>query len=106
MWRVYYEDGTTWEWTQGLEGIPLHGVICILQKIRADNGILRYHIVYGCRYYMRAQNEWLHAYENDVIDYIQYHIPIEQVLVGRMTTKERFTEVYQRAKDDKDHENL
>ena len=101
MWRVYYEDGTTWDWKQGLEGIPRSGVICVLQI--ANN---RYHIVYGCKYYMRAKNEWLHAYENDLVDYIQNQVPIDTVLMGRMTTNKIFAEVYSEAKRDKDAENL
>ena len=105
MWRVYYEDGSTWNWTEGLEGIPTYGVMCILQQIQADHGLV-YHIVYGCQYYMRSQGEWLHARENDLIDFLQHQIPIDTVLVGRMTTKKRFAEVYQAAKNDKDAENL
>ena len=105
MWRVYYEDGTTWNWTQGFEGIPTCGVICILQNV--DTGIkFDYHIVFGCKYYMHAQDEWLHAYENDVVDYIQNNIPIKQLLIGRMTTNKIFREVYSEAQKDKNAENL
>ena len=105
MWRVYYEDGSTWDYKQGIKGMPTHGVICVLQKV--NNGVNdQWHIVYGCQYYMRAQDEWLHAYISDVEDYIQHQIPIDTLLVGRMTTKKRFAHVFQKAKDDKIAENL
>lgn len=105
MWRVYYEDGSTWDHTQGLDDIPGWGVICVLQQVNTERG-LRHNIVYGCQYYMLHQNEWLHAYDNDLIDYLVSRKTIDMVLVGRMTTKLRFAEVYGEAKKDKDAENL
>jgi hypothetical protein len=106
VWRVYYEDGTTWDWKQGFEGIPAWGVLCILQRVdfSADNP--GYHIVFGCKFYMYAEDEWLHAYDNDVIDYLVHNKHIAKLLVGRMTTKKKFAEIYQAAKNDKDRENL
>jgi hypothetical protein len=100
MWRVYYEDGSTWDHAQGMEGMPCFGVMCILQCVD------RYHIVYGCKYYMHAEGEWLHAYENDIVDYLVNDKPITKLLVGRMTSKKIFSEVYAAAKHDKDLENL
>lgn len=105
-WRIYYEDGSTWNWTQGLRDAPSWGVMCVLQIIRQENGVDRYHIVYGCQYYMRSQDQWLHAYENDVVDFIIHEKPIDKLLVGRMTTKKIFGEVYEQAKADKAAENL
>lgn len=105
MWKVYYDDDTTWDWKQGIVGMPTHGVICILQKV--NNGVNdQYHIVYGAQYYMRSQGEWLHSYTSDVEDYLQHQIQIDTLLVGRMTTKRRFAEVFQAAKDDKEAKNL
>ena len=104
-WRVYYEDGSIWDYTQGLNGMPAFGVICILQKGRSrPDRDPRYHIVYGCTYYMRSENEWLHARENDVVDYLIHDKPIEKLLVGRMTSKLKFNDIYGEAKNDKDKE--
>lgn len=109
-WRVYYDDGSTWDWTQGLDGIPGYGVICILQIAAVYDGHMRlndrYHIVYGCPYYMRADDQWLHAHENDIIDRLAHGMPIKHVLVGRMVTKKVFGEIYGQAKKDKDADNL
>jgi hypothetical protein len=104
MWRIYYEDGTVWDHKQGLDGMPTFGVICILQYINTEKETHRYHIVYGSKFYMRFNDEWLHAYDNDLIDYLVHDKSIKKVLVGRMTTKKRFSEVYEVAKHEKDKE--
>lgn len=105
-WRVYYEDGSTWNWTQGLEDIPKWGVICVLQCVTVKNDKQEYHIVFGSSFYMRADEEWLHSYDNDVIDYLVHDRKIDSLLVGRMTTKETFAAIFAKAKSDKDAENL
>jgi hypothetical protein len=106
VWRVYYEDGTTWDWKRGFEDIPAWGVLCILQCVEVSGSNPRYHIVHGCKFYMRVDDEWLHAYDNDIIDCLVHNKHIAKLLVGRMTTQRRFAEVYQAAKNDKDKENL
>ena len=100
MWRVYYEDGTTWSWTQSLDDMPDYGVMCILQKAPY------YHIVFASKYYMLTSVEWLHAKDNDVIEYVRLGRKIEKLLDGRMTTNKTFREVFQAAQNDKDAENL
>ena len=55
---------------------------------------------------MYSGEEWLHAYDNDVIDYLVNNKKIDKLLVGRMTTQKRFHEVYEAAKNDKNAENL
>lgn len=106
MWRVYYENGTTWDWKKGLEGIPAWGVLCILQCVEYAENRSKYHIVQGCKFFMYSGEEWLHAYDNDVIDYLVNNKKIDKLLVGRMTTQKRFHEVYEAAKNDKNAENL
>jgi len=109
-WRVYYEDGSTWDWKQGFEGMPSYGVICILQITEIldshENPSMRYHIVSGCPYFMRFNGEWLHAYENDIVDRLAHGMQIEWLLVGRMTTKRLYSEAMNRAGADKRAENL
>ena len=100
MWRVYYDDGSTWDWKKGMVDIPSFGVICILQD--QPNG---YQIVHGSKYYLYS-NEWLHAYENDIIDYLIHDKPIRKLLVGRIISNETFNEIFENAKQDKDRENL
>ena len=104
MWRIYYEDGSTWDYDQGFETAPRFGVICILQFTETKEDTYRYHIVYGAKFYIRSGDEWLHAFDNDIVDYVIHNRPIQCVLVGRMTTKKRFSEVFEVAKHDKDKE--
>ena len=98
-WRVYYEDGSVWNWTDGSDG-PAYGVLCILQDRT------RYQIVFASKYYMFVEGEWLSASENDLVDYLVEGRLISKLLVGRMTSNKVFRETYNRAKRDKDHENL
>ena len=80
--------------------MPCFGVLCILQCV------VSYHIVHGCAYYMLSDGEWMHACENDVVDYLVHGKPINKFLVGRMTGRRVFNEVYEAAKHDKNAENL
>jgi hypothetical protein len=80
--------------------MPCFGVLCILQCP------VDYHIVLGCPYYLLSEGEWLHAHENDVVDYLVHDKPIDKFLVGRMTGRRTFNEVYEAAKHDKNAENL
>ena len=100
MWRVYYEDGSTW---QPIDARPLdpYGVLCILQRV--DDV---YNIVFGCKYYMQSDGIWLHATEHDLVDYIVNGKVIDKLLVGRVVSNAAFNKVYERVKRDKDCENL
>lgn len=100
MWRVYYDDGTTWDHTQGLAGMPAFGVLCILQNT------VRYFVTYGAPYYALVDGEWLHFHTNDMVDYLVHGRLPDKLIVGRMVSKKTFAEVYDQAKKDKDLENL
>lgn len=105
-WRIYYDDGTTWNWTQGTVGMPIYGVLIVLQEFKYTNGTIGYHIVHGCPYYLLYDGTWLHSYENDIIDHITHDKRIDKLLVGRMVSKETFGKVYEKAVGDKNAENL
>jgi len=109
-WRVYYDDGSTWDWTRGLNGIPTNGVIVVLQKTMFHDSrgheVDKYHTVHGCPYYMHADGEWLHAYADDIIDRLANRRPIDIVLIGRMVTKYCFGKVHAQATQDLKAENL
>ena len=105
MWRIYYADGSTWDHTQGLEGLEPYGVICILQSTKHKENT-KYFVSHGAPYYARYGGEWLHFYNNDMVDYITHGIHIEYLLVGRMVSKQVFAEIYEKAKQDRDLENL
>lgn len=106
MWRIYYEDGLTWDYSQGAADAPSYGVICVLQAVRTFEHECRYHIVYGCPYYVFNGTEWLHAHDNDLVDFLVEKKPIDKLLIGRMTTKHQFGKIYNTAKVDKDNETF
>lgn len=98
-WRVYY-DGEVQDSARGLEGMPCYGVLVILQQRSNDQ---RWYITSNAPYYLWDGNEWLPAYENDLVDYM-VHQPdkIQKLIVGRIVNKARFVEVYEQAKADRE----
>jgi hypothetical protein len=104
MWRVYYDDGSTWNWTEGF-GLEHYGVICILQETAtANRDVLS--VICGSPYYIFTDGEWIKAAVNDVEDYLVNGIEIKSFIVGRAVSKKRFTEIFSKAIADKDAENL
>jgi len=99
-WRVYYDDGSTWHSGSGLNGMPLDGVVCILQ------GSPNYRVTYGAPYYAFYDGEWLHFHTNDLVDYAQHGRTVDKLLMGRMVTKRTFNHVFGMATRDKNAENL
>lgn len=97
QFRIYYDDGTTHD--DDLNTIPNHyGVLVILQR-RSNDG--RWFISSNAPYYGFSRGEWLHFYNNDIVDYLVNKKPIESLLVGRMVDKGTFFEVYEQAKADR-----
>jgi hypothetical protein len=100
MWRVYYDDGTEWDHTQGTDGMPIYGVLLVLQSfLYHTGGNTGHHIVQGCPYYVLYEGTWLHFYENDLIDHITHDKHIDKLLVGRMVSKQVFGDVYKKAQE-------
>ena len=93
--RNSYDDH---EHENDLSNAEPFGVICILQQ-RGHDG--KWGIISNCPYYLHDGNEWLPAYENDVIDYLAHSKHIEKLCVGRIVNKKRFSEVYDKAKADR-----
>jgi hypothetical protein len=106
-WRVYYDEGLVWDWKQGLDDIPIYGVLAVLQEITYKTGSnTGYQIVHGCPYYMFHNGQWLHSYENDLVDYITHNKSIDKLLVGRIVSKQVFGDVWEYIQKDKNAENL
>jgi len=103
-WRVYYSDGSVITSTDGVDALEPYGVICILQKKLLDG---RYYMTSNAPYYLFMEGEWLPAYENDLVDHL-IHNPksMDKLLVGRIVSKSRFQEIYEKAKADKNAEAL
>jgi len=107
MWKIYYDGNTSWSYTQGLENMPIYGVLGVLQQIRyTSEGNTGFQIVHGCPYYIFHNGQWLHSYENDLVDYITHDKQIDKLLVGRIVSKQVFGDVWETIQKDKNAENL
>ena len=93
--RIYYEDGTH---DDDHLTAPSHGVLVILQKRSSDG---RWFITSNAPYYLFDGEEWLPAYENDLVDYLVHRKPIPSLIVGRIVNKGLFTKIYEQAKADR-----
>ena len=103
-WRVYYDDGSTWNWTEGFDLEP-YGIICILQETATVNRSV-FSIISNAPYYVYTDKEWIKAEPNDIEDYLVHGIRIEKFVVGRAVSKRKFVEIFNIAMRDKDAENL
>lgn len=99
-WRIYYDDGSIHDWTQGTDDLEPYGVICILQRI-TDPGGERWTLNYGAPFYCLDGDEWVILQHNDVEDRLAHRLPIGVFLVGRAVTKAKFSEIFERAKKDR-----
>jgi hypothetical protein len=97
QFRIYYSDGVVHD--DVVETAPSYGVLVILQRRSSDG---RWYISSNAPYYAHTGKEWLHFYENDMVDYLVHKIPIDKLIVGRMVDKAEFSQVYEQAKRDRD----
>lgn len=95
--RIYYTDHSYHD--DDVQTAPSYGVLCILQRRSSDG---KWYISSHAPYYAYNGKEWLHFYQNDMVDYLVHQIPIAKLIVGRMTDKGEFQRVYEQAKKDKD----
>lgn len=98
MFRIYYDNGEIFN--DDPKDAPKDGVICIIQTPP-------YHTVSNAPYYIYVREQWLPAYENDVVDYLK-HRPgdIEHLIQGRIVSKRDFNDIYKKAQEDRRKENL
>jgi hypothetical protein len=96
QFRIYYDNGLTHD--DDIETAPSFGVLVILQR-RASDG--RWFISSNAPYYAWCGKEWLHFYENDMVDYLVHNKPIQKLIVGRMVDKGEFQKAYEQAKADR-----
>jgi len=98
-WRIYYDDGSIVEDSE--EDLKPYGVVCILQYVKHPGGVVT-NITYGAPYYVFMDGEWVQMQCNDIEDRLAHRLPFGPFLVGRAVSKRIFTEVFDRAKADKD----
>lgn len=100
-WRIYYDDGSTRDWQEGLpetEGQRL-GIQCIVQQRSNDHVFVTQH---GAEYYIYVDDtEWISCYQNGLEDWAMNCLDrINCVIKGRAIHKAKFREIFDRAKAD------
>lgn len=103
-WQIYFDDGTTWNYKQG---IPPHkrkvGTIAIIQE-RADGF---YRVMDHGDFYWYDGEGWLVVDTYGMLDALIYNLDkIKCAIAGRMVTDFRFRDIYKQAKKDADNGTL
>lgn len=96
MARIYYED----EIYEGpAKDAPTSGCLIILQRREFDG---KWYTTSNAPYYGYVGG-WLPMYENDMFDYLSHGrgSEIEACIAGRIVSKDKFHEVYEKAKADR-----
>jgi hypothetical protein len=95
MFRVYYDDGTTW--SQGIEDTPCEGVVVIVQD-EPDVGREVLHIK---DFYYWEHGRWWGADRWGMEDYLR-RPGWKKVLAGRNTFYANYADLYRQACSDPD----
>ncbi len=99
-WRVYYDDGSTFDSTQGNpDNAPPWGVICINQ-ISVEHG--RNIAAYLDYYVYDPEDGWIGIKWDGVIDRLANRLSLDGFLVGRTVSRHRFQEIMLKADKDPD----
>jgi hypothetical protein len=99
-WRIYYDDGHTFDDEQGKAcDAPSLGVICVVQS---DPGCGRM-ILTGYDYYICLGDDWLGVDLFGLLDYALNRLErIRGVVAGRAVANDVYTNVMRHAQDDPD----
>ena len=101
-WRIYYDDGTIRNYTEGLPKSDSEklGIQCVVQK-RADN---HYVTLHGGEYYLFIDGkEWISVYQNGLEDWAVFSLEsVDCVIRGRAIPKAEFAKILNKAKVDAD----
>ena len=99
--KIYYDDNTTFQGPPGLA--PVRGVICILQ-LRADG---RHNLLSQKSHYVHDGKEWISCTWDDVEEYLLDRREVDIVVIrGRVVGNIEFSDIYDKAKVDRDKESL
>lgn len=98
QWRLYYEDGTTYDNLQGDEfNAPAVGLICIVNKDEQHGT----NLVALNDYYWFRNNMWFGGDKFGLYDYL-CQMGQKKVVFGRTVSNERYHEVIKQATNDPD----
>lgn len=93
-WVVYYEDGTSFSWRDGVaHEAPRRGVL-IVANLDKEVGRVLHH---RADFYIWRHDQWLPSDKFGLMDYLLEPGFEKIVLWGRMTTRDRMQKVYLQA---------
>ena len=99
MWRIYYDDGSTFDSTEGdPDDAPAFGVQCIVEPDDDGGRVVLNH--FDWYYYNPEAGQWWGSDIHGLLDKLQFRIPIEAVMQGRNCSN--FKEILVRATHDPD----
>lgn len=106
-WRIYYDDETIREHTEGLpetEGQRL-GIQAVVQQRSSDG---RFVVLHGAEYYIFVDGtEWISVYQNGLEDWAVNCLPrMGCVIKGRAIHKALFHKIMKRAQADANKASL
>lgn len=105
-WRIYYDDETTRDHTEGLptDEAGKLGIQCVVQRRSSDGRWITHH---GAEYYLFVDDaEWINCYHNGLVDWVVNGLDrLSCVLVGRAIPKALLRKILDQAKADADKAN-
>ena len=100
-WRIYYDDLTTFDSTQGTpEEAPSHGIICIVQPDESGGRMVL--CGWDWYYYNPEGGSFWGSDVHGLLDRLLHNIPTRAVKIGRMVTSEKFHAIRNKALVDED----
>jgi hypothetical protein len=100
-WRIYYDDGATFDDTQGdPDAAPAFGIVCIVQP-DADVGRM---VLQGWDWYYWEPDDglWWGSDVYGVLDRLLHRLPVVALGQGRLVASPTFRTILQRAIEDPD----
>lgn len=101
QWRIYYDDGSTRNYTEGLPTEPAQklGIQCVVQR-RSSDGV--FVPLQGMDFYLFIDGqEWVLCDQTGANDWnVNHRDRVNCMIVGRAIPKDQFKKIYEQAKSD------
>ena len=99
-WRIYYDDGSTFDSQGGCEDAPPFGVICIIYP----DDLVGRKIMHGWDWYywVPEAGQWWGSDIYGVLDRLLHNLPLRALKQGRNASNERYRQIMAAADKDPD----
>lgn len=100
-WRIYYDDGGTFDSGQGSPSdAPPFGVVAIVQPEPTIRRVIA--TGFDWYYWVDAEQQWWGGDLSGVLDRMLHRKPVEHLLMGRSIDHKSYQEIMRRADEDPD----